>query len=178
MTGTLPWIFGYGSLIWRPAFAFEEARPARIPGYVRRFWQGSPDHRGTPEAPGRVVTLSAEAGAWCGGLAFRVTPGLYDETLRQLDERESGGFEQVAVRVHFDTGPPAPGLTYVAPASNRNFLGPASSDEIASQVSTCRGQSGTNAEYVLRLAEALRELGEPDAHVESIASRVDSGGRP
>lgn len=66
------WVFGYGSLIWRPGIAFRERRVARIRGWTRRFWQGSHDHRGLPHAPRRVVTLVPEPGASCEGVAFRV----------------------------------------------------------------------------------------------------------
>ena len=50
-------IFGYGSLVWRPDLPHTEAHDGYIVGWVRRFYQGSPDHRGTPERPGRVATL-------------------------------------------------------------------------------------------------------------------------
>lgn len=68
------WLFGYGSLIYKVDFPFLEQRPASIDGWVRRFWQGSHDHRGTPEAPGRVVTLIQKSGAVCKGMAYRVSP--------------------------------------------------------------------------------------------------------
>jgi len=66
------WIFAYGSLIFRPAFPFVERRRAFVRGWMRRFWQGSPDHRGVPDAPGRVVTLLPSEAETCGGCAYRI----------------------------------------------------------------------------------------------------------
>jgi glutathione-specific gamma-glutamylcyclotransferase len=66
------WIFGYGSLIWRPDFDYLERRRTRLHGWQRRFWQGSHDHRGIPERPGRVVTLVRAHDGYCDGMAYRV----------------------------------------------------------------------------------------------------------
>ena len=74
------WLFGYGSLIWKPDVPFDMRTPARLDHWARRFWQGSHDHRGTPEAPGRVVTLVEAPGECCDGVVFRV-PGEAAETV-------------------------------------------------------------------------------------------------
>ena len=66
------WIVGYGSLIWRPAFDAEEAVAARLQGWQRRFWQGSPDHRGVPDDPGRVVTVLPDVHAEITVMAYRL----------------------------------------------------------------------------------------------------------
>jgi cation transport regulator ChaC len=87
------WIFGYGSLVWRPAFAHVERRAGYVRGFRRRFWQGSSDHRGVPHAPGRVVTLlPGEPDERCFGTAYRVAPGREAEVLDKLDVRERGGY--------------------------------------------------------------------------------------
>jgi cation transport regulator ChaC len=168
------WIFGYGSLIWRPDFAFAEACPGYITGWSRRFWQGSVDHRGVPEAPGRVVTLASEPEGLCWGLAYRVEGDRCDEVLERLDHRESGGFDRIDVEVTLrDRGrDPIAATTYVAPPSNPNYLGPAPMTAIAEQVRRSHGPSGANSEYALRLAESLRELGVDDAHVFELAARL------
>jgi len=168
------WIFGYGSLVWRPAFEHVERAPGFIRGFARRFWQGSPDHRGVPHAPGRVVTLVPEPGAVCWGMAYRVAPAVWPEVLVTLDERESGGFERHDVALGFsDTArAPAQALVYVAAEGNPNFLGPAATRDVVAQVRAARGKSGTNVDYVLRLAEALGALGVDDEHVFDLAARL------
>lgn len=153
------WIFGYGSLVWRPAFPFAERRPARVYGYARRFWQGSTDHRGVPGRPGRVVTLCPRPEAVCHGMAYRLAAEQRPAVLARLDHREKGGYERQRVRLHFDDGSHGVALTYIASATNPEYLGPAPLEHIAAQVRSSKGPSGPNVEYVLRLAAALRELG-------------------
>jgi len=162
------WLFGYGSLIYLVDFPYLESRPASIEGWSRRFWQGSHDHRGTVENPGRVVTLIEKPGEICGGLAFRVEAGVF----AQLDEREKNGYLRVATEITFDDGSTATGLTYLASADNEAYLGEAGEYEIAQHICAARGPSGTNSDYLLELALALRELGLQDDHVFEIESHI------
>ncbi len=162
------WLFGYGSLIYLVDFPYLEAKPATIRGWSRRFWQGSHDHRGTPENPGRVVTLIEEPGAICGGLAFRVEVAVFE----QLDEREKNGYLRVATEMTFDDGSTATGVTYLATADNEAYLGEASELEIAQHICRSTGPSGDNSDYLLDLAKALRELGQQDDHVFEIETHI------
>ena len=155
------WLFGYGSLIFKADFPYLDRRPAHIGGWSRRFWQGSHDHRGTATAPGRVVTLVPDAGALCHGMAYLVTP----EEFAHLDHREKNGYLRLATEMHFDDGSSDEGIVYIATHENQAYLGPANELDIARQIATARGPSGPNSEYLLGLAQALRELGKPDPHV-------------
>jgi cation transport regulator ChaC len=159
------WVFGYGSLVWRPAFAFAERRTAWIGGFARRFWQGSTDHRGVPGSPGRVVTLLPEATTRCFGVAYRVAESDSKCVLASLDHRERGGYERHPLDLHFDDGTRTTGLVYIATPANPNYLGPAPLDAIAAQIARARGPSGSNAEYVRELARSLREMRAEDEHV-------------
>ena len=158
------WLFGYGSLIYKADFPYLERRPAHIVGWSRRFWQGSHDHRGTPEAPGRVATLIPSEGSLCHGMAYLVTP----EEFTHLDHREKNGYLRVAIDIHFDGGGTEEGLIYIAAADNAAWLGDAPVEEIARHIASAVGPSGPNAEYLLRLAAALREMGHHDEHVHAI----------
>lgn len=160
MTSTPTWVFGYGSLIWKQDFPFLESRPGSIEGWARRFWQGSHDHRGTPDDPGRVVTLIAAPGEHCDGVAFLVEPQVFDH----LDFREKNGYERVGVDIRFDDGV-VTGVVYRAAEDNHAFLGAATIDEIALHIHRSHGPSGANRDYVLELAQALRDLGSTDTHV-------------
>lgn len=164
------WIFGYGSLVWRPAFAHAELRHGFVRGYTRRFWQGSTDHRGVPGAPGRVVTLlPASEQQRCWGTVYRVASGHEHEVLATLDVREQGGYERHRVEVIDEQGSSTEALVYLATPDNPNWLGDAPLIEIAEQIRRSVGPSGPNLEYLLRLADALAAMGARDDHVEALA---------
>ncbi|KAL4779390.1 ChaC-domain-containing protein [Aspergillus varians] len=101
------WVFGYGSLIWKPPPHHDQRVPGYIEGYVRRFWQASTDHRGTTEQPGRVVTV-IERGFWetlddplahldtsstrVWGAAYHFPASHAEEVHDYLDDREIDGY--------------------------------------------------------------------------------------
>ena len=167
------WLFGYGSLIYLVDFPYLESRPAIIDGWSRRFWQGSHDHRGTVENPGRVVTLIETPGEICGGVAFLVEASVF----RHLDEREKNGYLRVTTEMTFNDRSQAPGLTYIATSDNAAWLGEASEYEIAEHICRSSGPSGPNDEYLLGLASALRDLGLDDPHVFEIEKHILEIGR-
>lgn len=167
--GELVWLFGYGSIVWRPGFDYARRVPARIEGYKRRFWQQSVDHRGTPELPGRVVTLIADSSARCEGVAYGIACESWEPIMRRLDHRERGGYVRVPVDIELvEANERVIGLTYVARADNPNFAGPATEEAIAEIARRARGPSGENREYVLELHRALEALGFADEHVRKI----------
>ncbi len=167
------WLFGYGSLIWRPDIDYIERRPAKIHGWTRRFWQGSHDHRGVPDSPGRVVTLVPDPGEYCHGMAYLVDQSVAESTFSQLDHREKNGYERHSVALHFledDTS--TMGLVYIASQNNHAFLGPAPLAEMVRQIRVSAGPSGRNIDYLLALADALRRLDAEDSHVFELEAAV------
>ena len=198
MSSASLWIFGYGSLVWRPAFAHLRACPASIQGYTRRFWQGSTDHRGRPGRPGRVVTLLPEdqeslaqepshAADACWGTAYEISHSASADVLAGLDHRERGGYIRVELEIQLHADhivPEAPtmgvanasaaveGLVYIAGPSNANYLGAASIEEIGRQVAAASGPSGANPDYVFELASSLRAMRARDEHVFAVEAAV------
>ena len=161
-------LFGYGSLIYLVDFPYLESKPASIRGWSRRFWQGSHDHRGTEENPGRVVTLIEEMDAVCGGVAFLVE----GVGVEQLDEREKNGYMRFTTELTFCDGSHDDGLVYIAAPDNEAYLGEASEYDIARQICAAQGPSGPNRDYLLELARSLRELGLQDRHVFEIETHI------
>lgn len=168
------WVFGYGSLIWRPDFAYRRAEPARLRGWKRRFWQGSHDHRGLPHAPGRVVTLIEDAAEDCGGMAYEVDVAVVKKVFENLDHREKNGYQRFDVALTLLNLPEQQqsGVVYIAPIDNFAYLGQADVQRIARQIVNSSGPSGRNRDYLFELADALRKLEFEDDHVFEIEQAV------
>lgn len=172
------WLFGYGSLIWKPELPIVEAQPARVDGYVRRFWQGSEDHRGTPEAPGRVVTLVPNPQGHCHGVAYLVSNVDIEQTFAELDHREKNGYTRLSLSLKLGSETVSehqktvPGITYIANENNEAYRGPAPIKQIAEDIFHSIGPSGTNIEYLLELAEALRARTINDPHIFALETEV------
>lgn len=167
------WVFGYGSLIWRPAMQYQQAVSASALHWDRRFWQGSHDHRGTIESPGRVLTLVPMQGAECAGRLFQIAEEHIDKTLSDLDYREKNGYERKWLDVSTEAFGEVHALTYIAPENNRAWLGDACIDDIAQQIYYATGPSGANKDYVWELYAALTNDGIHDEHIAQVANALN-----
>ncbi|XP_027149948.1 gamma-glutamylcyclotransferase 2-3 isoform X1 [Coffea eugenioides] len=176
------WVFGYGSLIWKTGFHYDDRLVGFIKGYRRVFYQGSTDHRGTPDFPGRTVTLEPAEGEVCWGVAYKIIRKEdQEEALTYLEVREKQYDQKAHVDIFSDWAATVPAvsgvLIYIASADqklNRNYLGPASLQEIANQIVRAEGPSGPNRDYLFQLEKALTLLGCEDRHVIDLANEVRS----
>lgn len=167
------WVFGYGSLCWRPGFCFHKAVVGYVRGYSRRFWQGNTTHRGTDEKPGRVATLVEDKTSIVHGVAFAISG---EAALPYLQNRECtlGGYMTQFTKFYPLIGDPINVLLYIATPTNPLWMGEAPMEDMARQISETRGDSGYNAEYLLRLADFMRFHfpGEEDYHLFALEKEV------
>ncbi|UUP17186.1 gamma-glutamylcyclotransferase [Nitratireductor thuwali] len=172
------WVFGYGSLMWRPGFAHVETRKARLFGYRRALCIRSHVHRGTPDRPGLVLGL--DRGGSCVGMAFRVPGELSDEALAYLRERElvTNVYRERHLPIRLEDGAAVTATTYVVDRTHHQYAGSLPVEEAARAVSGAIGQSGRNDEYVLNTIAHLQALGISDHWLEAVASRIAPGQMP
>jgi glutathione-specific gamma-glutamylcyclotransferase len=168
------WVFGYGSLMWRPGFDFRERLPARLSGAHRALCVYSWVHRGTEAVPGLVLGL--DRGGSCRGVAFRIAAAKRTTVIDYLRERElvTDVYREVwrSVAVGNDLRP-VKALTYVVDRNHRQYAGALAPDEVLAYVRRGRGRSGDNTEYVLNTAGHLRQIGIRDPLFEWLANELD-----
>jgi len=166
------WVFGYGSLMWRPGFDHEETRQAQLFGYHRALCVRSFVHRGTPERPGLVLGL--DRGGSCHGVAFRVRPDNREMVTAYLRERElvTNVYLETTRKVRLDDGRAVRALTYVVDRTHEQYAGALSIEDARRQVTGAVGQSGPNEDYVINTVDHLKTLRIRDHHLEAIVQRL------
>ena len=164
------WVFGYGSLMWRPGFLYEEAVHATLLGAHRALCIYSVVHRGTPQHPGLVLGL--DKGGTCEGVAFRVPARCRHATLSYLRRREqvSNVYRPVLrwVSLKVDEPQTAKALCYMVNRNHRQYAGALPVMEQVHLVRRSKGRSGKNTDYVMNTVRHLRECGVVDARLERL----------
>jgi cation transport protein ChaC len=166
------WVFGYGSLMWRPGFEFLEQQPARLIGEHRALCVYSFDHRGTPERPGLVLGL--DRGGACRGIAFRVAASRREATIQYLREREQTThvYREVMRSVWLGNDARVSALAYVVDRSHVQYAGRLSLSEQLRFVNQGHGRSGANRDYVLSTVKAIEAEGFRDAQLHQLAAML------
>ena len=166
------WVFGYGSLMWRPGFAYDFRCKATLRGWRRALCVYSHVYRGAPERPGLVLGL--DRGGACAGVAFRVKAALREPTIRYLREREqvTAVYAERLVPVTLESGERAMALTYVADRLHAQYAGRLDRETMLAVVRAGRGQSGDNAAYVTETHDHLAAIGVRDSELEWLAERL------
>jgi cation transport protein ChaC len=168
------WVFGYGSLMWRPGFAHEQCIPARLSGFHRALCVFSHVHRGTPERPGLVLGL--DRGGACRGVAFRAPAHAAEATLAYLRERElvTNVYREVVHRVTLLDGSQraVDAVCYVVDRSHPQYAGKRAPEELLALVQQGLGKSGTNRDYVVATQEHLDQMGIRDPVLDWLAHRL------
>jgi glutathione-specific gamma-glutamylcyclotransferase len=167
MSGTR-WVFGYGSLIWRPGFNFIHSEPARLEGWHRSLCVLSHRYRGTADCLGLVFGL--DKGGVCNGLAFEVAETEWPGTYAYLREREliTHIYQEVTLPVALSDGRSIDAITYVVDRDHEQYAGPMQVEDTLAYVRQGHGEAGSCVDYVKNTAEHLHALGIPDPDLDMI----------
>ena len=164
------WVFGYGSLMWRPGFPHLDSVPARLIGYHRSLCVYSWVHRGTPERPGLVLGL--DRGGSCRGLAFRIATEQEAEVLAYLDAREmvTRVYERRRLPVVLAGGARLQAWCYVVRRDHEQYAGRLPEAARLELIRHSVGRSGRNVEYVINTVAHLETMGVFDAPLHGLAA--------
>ena len=167
------WVFGYGSLMWRPGFAFVERQAAVLHGRRRAFCIYSVHHRGTPERKGLVLGLAP--GGAVRGAAYRVAGADWGEVYSYLKEREqpTETYVEAVVHVRLADGRRVPALGFLSDKAHPQWAGALSFEEQAGLIAGSSGLSGRNIDYLRDLVQHLHEEKIRDQGMERLLARVE-----
>jgi len=177
--GDCVWVFGYGSLMWNPAFHFCERRRGRLHGYHRSFSIWTAAGRGSPSLAG--LTLGLDRGGSCVGTVYCIAPETVPEELAILWAREMGGGSYVARWVAVRTAEgPVRALTFVINRDHCRYAGKLPRDLLVAHLATAAGKVGSCAEYLSSTVEHLHQIGIEDGPMHDILEQVRAyrGGPP
>ncbi|MEF2071383.1 gamma-glutamylcyclotransferase [Consotaella aegiceratis] len=166
------WVFGYGSLIWQPGFAYEDRIKGRLAGYHRSLCIWSHIYRGTPERPGLVFGL--DRGGSCVGMAFRVKPEEREAVTAYLRARElvTNVYRELTLPVRLNDGRSVRALVYVVDQGHSQYAGRISAEHAAEIVARSHGQAGPNRDYVVNALHEIRAFGLKDGWLEQVVARL------
>lgn len=165
------WVFGYGSLIWNPAFDFEARRVGILHGYHRQFCFWSTVGRGTPDAPGMMLAL--DRGGSCKGVVLGVRRERSAEELKSVFMRELTGktYFPRLLRVNTPEGTVS-AISFVANRESRNYAGHRTPEEIARHIARGCGHLGLCQDYLFNTTEHLDALGIRDRRLHELCRLV------
>ncbi|HEY8616548.1 gamma-glutamylcyclotransferase [Phenylobacterium sp.] len=167
------WVFGYGSLMWRPGFDFLERRAATLHGRRRAFCIYSVHHRGTYQRPGLVLGLAP--GGAVRGAAYRIGAAVWPDVYAYLVEREQPTETYVEARRHvrLDDGRRVEALVFLSDVRHPQWAGSLGAERQADLIAGATGLSGRNVDYLRDLVEHLREEGVRDQGMEALLAMVE-----
>lgn len=171
------WVFGYGSLMWKPGFDYLERRQARLHGWHRSFCVYSEYYRGTREQRGLVLGL--DRGGCCQGIAYRLPPSEAHDILDYLWDREmvTWVYEPRVIDTRLDDRR-VRSRTFVANRSHYQYAGRLPDAEVVSMIRRGVGITGSNLEYLRNTVAHLDSLGIGDGPLHKLLKVVEEPGQP
>jgi len=171
-------VFGYGSLIWNPGFAFLAAQPGLLRGAHRSLSIFSHHHRGTVEKPGLVFGLAR--GGSCRGMVFEVAEAEWPDVFAYLQAREqvTGVYREALRKVRLDDGRVVAALVYLVNERHEQFAGRLSLEQQLALVRVAAGGAGRNADYVVQTVRHLEKLGISDRALTALAAALERDAGP
>ena len=168
------WVFGYGSLMWNPAFLHEERRLGTIRGYHRRFCLTLTRGRGSPDCPGLMLAL--DRGGICRGIAFRIAADRLRAELLLVWRREmlSGAYLARWTDVRTEAGI-VRAVTFVANQAHQRYSGRLTEAATAERIRLAGGELGSCRDYFDRTVGALHTLGIADQALTRVGRAVAAG---